>query len=425
MESEDGSTADVSNRELLDSAIDLRRQIEQREARLLEQVAEIDRRRAYEEDGAVTTVGWLRHRCRLDSGRAGQLVRLARAGDSFPDLRHAHLQGRISGCEARRIAQGAETYRRDLERHGASADVVEREVGDLQSTLLASAETGSGANDLRREIDSHRHRLAAESMVHDEWAAFQQREVHLYTTFDGMVDLRGTLDPASAATVRSAIESLDRPSRETDGPTAGQRRADALVQLARNVLDNGLVPGSGRQRPHVTVTVSERTLHTDTSEEGASPGELRGGGPCSGETARLLACDGEATRIVHGTESEVLDVGRATRVVSRAMHKALSFRDGGCAHPQCDRPVEWCDAHHVQHWAQGGPTALENLVLLCRRHHTEIHLRGTGLRWEGGELRINEPPATQEPPGVSGADRLGTAEASMGPVTGNGHGTMP
>ena len=251
-------------------------------------------------------------------------------------------------------------------------------------------------------------------MTIDEWAAFQQRELYLYTTFDGMISVRGTLDPSSAATVRAAIDSLSKPTT-SDQLTSGQRQADALVQLAKNALDSGEVPTNGGQRPHVHILVSAATLAAQRDGSGTPPATLEGHGPVSAETARLFACDGEATRIVHGPDSEVLDLGRAARCVSPALHKALRFRDGGCAYPHCDRPVEWCDAHHIEHWSAGGTTSLDNLVLLCRRHHTEVHLKGIKLTLEDGVLRIelpqngNDPPI--EHPGGEHNDDTGEAQA--------------
>ncbi|MBA8827171.1 hypothetical protein FHX42_004555 [Saccharopolyspora lacisalsi] len=400
---DDGSAVvpgEMSSRELLDGLPALRWSIERMEARLLEQLAEIDRRRAYEEDGAVTAVAWLRSSCRLDSRRAGQLVRLARAGGAHPELRDAQLRGDISGDEAQRISRGTETYHRDLQRRGASENVAAEEVDDLRNELIETAIHGEGSGGLRRTIDSRRHRLAASSMAFDEWAAFQQRELHFYTTFDGMVDVRGTLDPGTAATVRSAIEALNRLPSASNELTAAQRRADALAHLAKEALDRGDLPRSEGQRPHVTVTVSERTLRDDNSRQGALPGELRGQGPCSGDTARLFACDGEVTRLVHGPDSEPTDLGRATRVISKTLRKALDVRDGGCVHSNCDRPPDWCDAHHVKHWAQGGRTDLDNLVLLCRRHHVATHLKGGPSEWRAGKLVAGELTEDHKQPGA-------------------------
>ncbi|MDP9299060.1 MAG: HNH endonuclease [Actinomycetota bacterium] len=112
-----------------------------------------------------------------------------------------------------------------------------------------------------------------------------------------------------------------------------------------------------------------------------STGELDHAGPIPAETARRLACDASVMRVVMSGRSEPLDVGRRTSVVSPAIRRAVIVRDRRCRFPGCDRPHTWCDAHHVVHWADGGPTALPNLVLLCRRHHRIIH-QPRGFRLE-------------------------------------------
>lgn len=90
--------------------------------------------------------------------------------------------------------------------------------------------------------------------------------------------------------------------------------------------------------------------------------------------------------------SEPLDVGRRTPVVPPAVRRAVIVRDRTCRFPGCDRPHAWCDAHHVEHWADGGPTALRNLVLLCRRHHRMVHAPGGfGLRIEEGTSVFRRP----------------------------------
>lgn len=101
--------------------------------------------------------------------------------------------------------------------------------------------------------------------------------------------------------------------------------------------------------------------------------ELEDVGPITPEAARRLACDAGVSRVLMKGTSEPLDVGRKTPVVGSGMRRALVLRDGGCSFPGCGRPQAWCDVHHVRHWADGGSTALENLVLLCRPHHRAVH----------------------------------------------------
>ena len=97
--------------------------------------------------------------------------------------------------------------------------------------------------------------------------------------------------------------------------------------------------------------------------------------------------------------SELLDVGRRTRIVPPALRRALEVRDRGCAFPRCDRPPPWCDAHHLVHWAHGGPTTLDNLALLCGQHHHAIHDRGWTLaRGPDGEWHTHPPPGPEHVP---------------------------
>jgi hypothetical protein len=123
-------------------------------------------------------------------------------------------------------------------------------------------------------------------------------------------------------------------------------------------------------------------------------------GAVSGEMARRLACDASIRRVVLSARSEPLDVGRRTPIVSAAMRRAVIARDRRCRFPGCDRPHAWCDAHHIVHWAEGGPTAIRNLILLCRRHPRKVHERG-GFRLELEDDR----PAFRRPDGSMLDDR--------------------
>jgi hypothetical protein len=101
--------------------------------------------------------------------------------------------------------------------------------------------------------------------------------------------------------------------------------------------------------------------------------ELDDAGPIHPQTARRWACDASISRVLVRGRSEPLDVGRRTPVVPAPLRRAVVLRDHHCRFPGCDRPQAWCDAHHIVHWADGGATALSNLVLLCRPHHRLLH----------------------------------------------------
>ena len=117
--------------------------------------------------------------------------------------------------------------------------------------------------------------------------------------------------------------------------------------------------------------------------------ELDDAGVVTPEAARRLACDAGVSRVLMRAPSEPLNVGRRTPVVSTGIRRALAVRDGGCRFPGCGRPIPWCDAHHVRHWADGGGTSLANLVLLCRPHHRAVH-RGFQVEMaSGGQPRFS------------------------------------
>lgn len=125
---------------------------------------------------------------------------------------------------------------------------------------------------------------------------------------------------------------------------------------------------------------------------GGHGAELDHVGPAPVAVARRLACDASVMRIVMAGRPEPLDVGRRTKVVPPSMRRAVIVRDRNCRFPGCDRPHAWCDAHHVVHWADGGPTAIHNLLLLCRRNHRLVHRPGGfGLRLVDGRPTFYRP----------------------------------
>jgi hypothetical protein len=176
-----------------------------------------------------------------------------------------------------------------------------------------------------------------------------------------------------------------------DPRSPGRRLADALVGLADLALGGGWLPSSGGVRPHVTVTATVETL---LGLAGAPAAESDWGGPVSLAALRRLSCDSWVTRVLLNSDGVPLDVGREHRLVTPGLRRAVVARDRCCTFPGCDRPPSWCIAHHVIHWADGGTTSLDNLVLLCERHHTVIH-HGNPLphgRPQGRETYALRPP---------------------------------
>jgi hypothetical protein len=171
-------------------------------------------------------------------------------------------------------------------------------------------------------------------------------------------------------TLLTAIDALMPPPTESHSRTTSQRRADALGDLARSFLEGSELPIVGGERPHINVHVDVAALQG----RGGGLHETESGVVTDPESIRQLACDACVSRIVFGPGSEVLDVGRKTRVIPAGLRRAVVARDRRCVRRGCTRPARWCDAHHIIFWADGGMTIVDNLCLLCRYHHTQIHL---------------------------------------------------
>lgn len=172
---------------------------------------------------------------------------------------------------------------------------------------------------------------------------------------------------------------------------ASMRRAEALEELARRHLDSPHASTDHGNRPHLTVVADWQVLSGQT-REGLS--ELLDGTVITPETARQLACDATVCRLLTGPSGQILDLGHSTRTVTAAQWRALRIRDRHCQWWGCRRPASWSDAHHLKHWADGGPTDLDNLVLICRYHHTLIHRGGWKLTGKPGHLTLVRPDGT-------------------------------
>ena len=230
-----------------------------------------------------------------------------------------------------------------------------------------------------RQIQALRPALIAK---HGHLGEFQRREDRLkhgrslsqpYAD-DGMLEYRLRLDPEGSAVLEAMLSPLAAPQPCTehgsDLRTSDQRRADALIEMLRRAAAaGGAAPATAKAALFVTMDYEDLTQRTGAGS--TLTGEL-----LAPETVRKVACDAAIIPVVLGTRSEVLDLGRTTRLVTPKQLQALWLRDRGCTFPGCSRPPSWCDAHHVWHWCDGGPTDLSNLALLCPRHHTIVHQKG-------------------------------------------------
>jgi hypothetical protein len=427
----------------------LRRLLDRLEGQWLQELAAVDARGAAGADHgqpAGSTASWLRARLRMGAGAAHTNVRTARALFRGPltQTARALTDGQLSPAHASVLAVGTQELPAQV--------TVEAE------PVLVEAARRLDPPRLRQVI-GHLQLVADPDGAEAKAERHQQRRgLWLAPTLEGMVALDGLLEPEAGQTLLAALEPLARPASAADDRSGGQRRADALAELARRALEGGRLPQTGGVRPQLTVTVELESL---LGRPGALGGEVGWAGPLTPEGCRRLACDGAVTRVLvtrhgagpdthpddlgdhghthpsghhelgghqaqddscgrhghldpggegglaewlrtaakrlppvlGGAPTQPLDVGRTTRVVQPAQRTALAVRDGGCVFPGCDRPLAWCEAHHLVHWLDGGPTDLDNLALVCRAHHRAVHEGGWQLqRQPDGQLTATPPP---------------------------------
>ncbi|MCO8276743.1 HNH endonuclease [Actinoplanes sp. TRM 88003] len=365
------------------------------QARLIRQA---DTRALPAAGGHRTLTGWLRTVVRLDPQPARELTDLAAALAHQPSLEQAVLDGHLDLRQAAVIAETLRGLPADLAEFD---DVTPAEAGDIAEQARATMTEMAAqlpAFQLRRvgeRILAHVAPHLAEqfeqaALARQEARARAKRGVTLSLPVDGLVRLSGVLGAEDAATVQAALHPLCAPT-PGDDRTKAQRRADALVDVCRLALRTADLPEDGGEPPQLAVTVAFDPL---TRALGAATTDT--GNRLSPETARRLACDARILPVVLGGAGQILDAGRTRRLAGGTLRRALHVRDGGCVFPHCDRPPRWTDAHHIVSWLDGGPTALDNLALLCREHHRLVHHPTAGWQIRLGPDRKPEfipPPA--------------------------------
>ncbi len=313
-------------------------------------------------NGFVSCAHWLHWRTGIALGAAREKVRVAHALATLPLVSATMQRGAISYAKVRALTRVA--------------------TPENEASLLDFAQAGTAAQ-VERFVGAWRRvdRVAAAE------ADMRHLGRHLSTSVDddGMVVIRGRLTPELGAVVQRALEaSADRLFREAQGApkaervadevTPAQRRADALGLLAEAALASDLDRGCSGDRYQVVLHVEVPS--GATAEDGlAGLMELDHAVlHVSAETSLRLSCDAAVVRMEHGGDGAILDVGRKTRTVPPSIRRALQARGRSCRFPGCT--ARRCDAHHVEHWVDGGATSLDNLVLLCRRHHRAVHEGG-------------------------------------------------
>lgn len=331
----------------------------------------------YDEQGAVSPIQWIRLNCHMGGGAAADRLAVGEQLARTPQSVQTMVDGEIGFAHLALIARTAAA----IAESGTNVPFDE-------SRLLHKAREFSVGR-FRNFCHHARHAANPEGYATEQAQGVEARTLSFSRDESGMVWIRGMLDAEGGAVVRTALEPLAQPADKDDFRKLDRRFADGFVELASRFLDSGLAPRRANQRPHLQVTT---TLETLLSRTGAPAADLEFSVPISAKAVERLACDCNVTRILLGSDSMVIDVGRSRRVISPAQKRALNVRDKGCRWPGCDRPATWTAGHHLVHWTRGGPTDLPNLVLLCHRHHWMVHEGGWQLvKTDDGQF-LTVPP---------------------------------
>ena len=396
----DASTTELDR--LGDEIAELSGHLDAAAARLLDLIRDFDTRAGWN-NGFRSCAEWLSWRVGLDLGAAREKVRVARALATLPRLAQALARGELSYAKVRALTRVA--------------------TPEIEERLLAIGRAGT-AEHVERIVRGWR-RMDRKAERDEATRQHASRALYVYPAEDGTVTIRGRLSPEAGALLVKALTAAREAlyqrqharsvnaqpvdlSEET--PTMAQQQADALQLLAETALHHGIDPGTPAEHYQVVVHV-DATVLEDPDQPGQSV--VEDGARVSAETSQRLGCDASRVVMKHDADGRIFEVGAKTRTIPPALRRALLHRDRSCRFPGCHG--RFCQAHHIRHWAQGGPTTLSNLVLLCRRHHRAVHEEGYQVeRLPDGELEFRRPdgrviPNVPRPPKAP-TDPVGTVK---------------
>ncbi len=345
-------------------------------ARLLDLIREFDARGGWN-NGFPSCAAWLTWRIGLAPGAAREHVRVARALGALPLLARALACGELSYTKVRELTRVA--------------------TPETEERLLAVGRAGT-AEHVARIVRGWR-RVDRQAEAREAALQHASRALHVYPDSDGTVRIKGRLTPEvgallvqALAAAREMLYQRARSRARDAGPGTFPRerrrwsssRRTPWPCSRRRPSTTASTPGAPGERYQVVVHVDAEVL-ADADAPGQSA--LEDGARVPAGTSQRLACDASRVVMRHGRDGRVVEVDARTRTIPPAIRRALHHRDRGCRFPGCG--VRFGQGHHIRHWAQGGPTTLSNLAMLCRRHHRAVHEEGYQVdRQPDGALRV-------------------------------------
>lgn len=332
-------------------------------------IAMFDTRRAWAEQGSHSCAHWLNWYIGMSPGVAREKLRVAHALADLPEISSAFRRGRLSYSKVRAMTRVANKTN--------------------EKFLLRIAKYGSASH--IEKLTRQYQRVSRQ----DSQREFAKRRLDYYWDEQGNLIFQGSLPAESGAlflkALNATVELLDKeqveeqpdvPAETSEQELRSNQRADAIVRMAESQF-------SQLQSDSTTADRYQVVIHADVSQELPRYGVENGPALCE-DTVKRLCCDGSISQVI-SSHGEPISIGRKSRSIPPPMRRALLLRDKGCRFPGC-HCTRYVDGHHIQHWADGGATSLQNLVLLCRKHHRLVHEGGFSVtRSDSGELAFARP----------------------------------
>jgi hypothetical protein len=351
--------------EIRETFVALRRDIDRLEASAARLLATVHGRGIPAGDGASSTSAWAQSHTGQRFSDAKASLDAGQACESLPLTAKAWAQGEISAGAARTICRGRRAGHEDV-------------YGAIEETLVGYA----ASRDVRGLDLMIRHYQTRADALDDTEPSDRNHLHHSHTGNRWILD--ADHDEFSGAIIDAAINAATDKPREGDDRSPAKRRAEALTRICRFFLDHADLPVEGGEVPHVSIIVNWDAINDGVPTTGCdlalTPGDIG-----------QLLCEANVSRIVMGSDSIPLDVGRATRNPSKGLRRAVVVRDRHCRFPGCDRRPSWSQTHHVVPWLPDGETKLDNLVLLCDFHHHVVHKPGWAATFDGTTFTVTNP----------------------------------
>lgn len=339
------------------------------ESRLLALIREFDDREYWAKLGFHSCAHWLNFKCGIGMNAAREKVRVAKALGTLPKIEKGFSRGELSYSKVRAMTRIAdetnEEYLLMIAKHGTAHHV---------EKLVSKYRTAKRVQDAAVANEQYRDRELSHYYDHDGCLVIKARlpaeqGALIVKALEMAMDKNFTSkEPVGAASAATNVTADYVPSGQTPEPIAA-RRADALAEVAETYMNNSESSGSTADRYQVVVHVTADQVPSGQTSE------IDDGPHVTAETSRRIACDSSIVSVKEDENGEPLSIGRRSRSIPPPMRRALGIRDGGCRFPGCTNN-RFVDGHHIKHWADGGETSLDNLVLLCRHHHHLVHEGG-------------------------------------------------